>query len=283
MKPVNPLEAVPAIANLSNEERAKPENMVYGTCEKCGAELRHGEYKLGDKMIYPKLACNCEIKSRDKQMKIEERKRQTAEMQKYTRRHLINPKIINAGFKNFVTRPGTENMLENAKQFFRDFESEEDGRVFFGAPGNGKSHLARAIQRSLEADGWATLFFDWPQLIELAKETFSKKEASINNIIRAAIDADLLVLDEIGFLHLTEWEAKALLFPIINGRQGKKTILTTNLNIDELEEWFMFDKDGNPLDEKGRIFDRLIGSYRFVENKGTSKRKEDRMRAMGRV
>lgn len=270
-------EVFPVIGHLLNEP--VPENMIYGTCEHCGEELRHGKYELpGGKFIYPKLDCDCVIKARDKRIAIENRKMVSQEIHRHMKSHLINPKILHASFSSFQEREGAATMAKKCFEYAETFEEQKDGLILFGGVGGGKSHLARSIQRKVEGQGWATLFLDFPQLIELAKETFSSQSANINNILRGAIEVDLLVLDEIGFLHLTAWEAKTLLFPIINGREGKKTILTTNLNPDELERWFKYGgKDGKEiLDEKGRIYDRLYGSCRFIINRATSYRKESR-------
>jgi DNA replication protein DnaC len=123
---------------------------------------------------------------------------------------------------------------------------------------------------------------DWPQLTELAKATFDQNNVNVADIVRGAVDADLLVLDEIGAGKLTEWEFKTLLFPLLNGRTGKKTIVTTNLTLKELENWFMWGRpDGQgkdtytPIDDKGRLFDRVLGNFQLVKNSGSSKRRED--------
>lgn len=277
MKQPTITEIAPIIGTLLNEP--VPKNMVYGACEHCGSELRHGKYELpGGKFIYPKLECDCVIKKRDREIAIANRKMQSQEIQRHMKSHLINPKIVDATFASFQEREGAVKMAKKCLEYANNFEEQKDGLILFGGVGGGKSHLARAIQRKVEAEGWATLFLDFPQLIELAKETFSSQSANINNILRGAIEVDLLVLDELGFLHLTAWEAKTLLFPIINGREGKKTIITTNLNPDELENWFMWGgKDGREvLDDKGRIYDRLYGSCRFIINRATSYRKESR-------
>lgn len=244
-------------------------------------------------MFYPLLSCKCETdilaKQREEEELKKDREERRREILKSFSRHIINDSIRDAGFKNFLQRPGTEKVLEKSKEFYREFKSRQLGLLFFGAAGNGKSHLARAIQRSIDSDGWATLYLDWPQLVEIAKATFNRssystdgaqRASSIDGIVRAAINADLIVLDEIGAGKLTDWEFKTLLFPIINGRQGKKTIYTTNLDLDRLEQWFAWDKDNKPLDEDGRCIDRILGNCEVIKNNGTSKRREDAMNRM---
>ncbi|MBP2245324.1 DNA replication protein DnaC [Paenibacillus xylanexedens] len=206
---------------------------------------------------------------------IEERRTKTIEIQKvFNRMNLVPDSLKDAGFKNFKERTGTEKSFELAKEFYRNFENVEMGYLFYGGTGAGKSHLCRAIQRSLDADGYPTLFLDWVKLSDLARASISDKNINIHAIVRAAIEVDLLVLDDIGAGHLTDYEYKTVAFPIINGRQGKKTLYTSNLDPERLEQWFSADKDGKPLDEDGRCIDRIIGSCKFVRNKATSMRRE---------
>lgn len=117
----------------------------------------------------------------------------------------------------------------------------------------------------------------------MAQATFkSKGPTTVHDIVIGAVNADLLVLDEIGVAPLTNWEYKNILFPILNGRLGKKSksIFTTNLDLGRLANWFAYDKDSGPLDEDGRLIDRLIGACDIVKNNGTSKRREDAERRM---
>lgn len=229
----------------------------------------------GGPIIRPLPDCGCNAKREKEHQEIAERMERRARLSKHYSKHIVSAAIKNASFENWIMRPGTEKAHEAAQAFDKEFEGRTLGLLLIGAPGNGKSHLARAVQRSVDARGWATLFLDWPQLVELAKSTFDQHNISVGDIIRGAVDADLLVFDELGAGKLTDWEFKTLLFPIINGRSGKKTLATTNLNLKELEQWFMWDKDRKPLDDKGRLFDRLLGNFQMVQNDGTSKRRED--------
>ncbi|MCH5583725.1 hypothetical protein MK805_01915 [Shimazuella sp. AN120528] len=95
----------------------------------------------------------------------------------------------------------------------------------------------------------------------MTKSTFKDGNRKTDqDYIEAAIKADLLTLDEIGLSALTDYEFR-ILFQIINGRKGKLTNFTSNLNLDRLESWFSYDRNGKPLDADGRLFDRLVGVH----------------------
>lgn len=106
----------------------------------------------------------------------------------------------------------------------------------------------------------SSVFIDVTQLFGIAKSTFKDGNRKTDqDYVQAAIKADLLTLDEIGLSALTDYEFRVLL-QILNGIKGKLTNFASNLNLDRLESWFFYDRNGKPLDVDGRVFDRLIGS-----------------------
>jgi DNA replication protein DnaC len=210
-----------------------------------------------------------------KRLELEERMERKRRIQRTYARSLVADSIQDATLENFTYRDGTGIALTKSKEFVKHFSTRKTGILLFGKPGNGKSHLARGMEQAIDAMHYATLFLDWLKLCELAKATFSRNsKTTIADYVTAAVEADFLVLDELGAGTLSDFEFKNLLFPIVNGRQGKKTVYTTNLDIKRLAAWMA------AHDPDGRIIDRIIGSCEIVQNSGTSKRVEDAEKRM---
>jgi DNA replication protein DnaC len=207
-----------------------------------------------------------------------ERKLRREKLEKSYKKSIMNDRLKVASFQNFEIRRGTELCLADAKDFVSNFDIQKEGLLFYGRPGNGKSHLAAAIHHEIDRRGYVCLFLDVSQLFNIAKDTFKhSSKTSLTDIINGAINCDLLTLDEIGSGVLTETEFNDILFPIINGRQGKVTNYTSNLSLPRMRDWFAFGRNKEPLDTDGRLIDRIIGSCNVIENQATSKRQEDAM------
>lgn len=247
-------------------------------CLTCRQEMKRVYFPLFKKYVMP-AACKCAIAKMEREEEENARKYRKSMMEKAYRKNIMNDRLKVASFENFEIRRGTELCLTEAKAFVRDFDLIQEGVFFYGRPGNGKSHLAAAIHHEIDKRGFVCLFLDVSQLFNIAKDTFkSSSKTSLTDIINAAIDCDLLTLDELGSGVLTETEFNDILFPIINGRQGKKTNFTSNLSLPRLRDWFAFGRNKEPLDTDGRLIDRIIGSCTVIENHGTSKRQEDAMK-----
>jgi len=196
---------------------------------------------------------------------------------------LIDDELKRASFSSFEVRPGTEEAYQMAKRFVSNFSNQTFGLYMFGPVGTGKSHLAASIHKELLKQGCSSVYIDVTQLFGLAKSSFNRQSKKTDqDYIQAAIKCDLLTLDEIGLSPLSEYEFK-MLFQILNGRKGKLTNFTSNLDLNQLESWFQRDKHGNMLDEHGRLFDRLLGSSQPVRVATDSYRKYKAMQRLGAV
>ncbi|MFA8304214.1 ATP-binding protein [Paenibacillus alvei] len=244
-------------------------------CLKCRKEMRRTLVPLRNQWVIA-TACKCKVAEMEREEKERERKARRTNMERAYSKNIMNEDLKNASFNSFQDREGSESVKQAAIEFVAGFETRKTGLMLFGTPGNGKSHLAAAIHHELDKQGYVCLFLDVSQLFNLAKDTFnSSVKTTLTDIITGAVQCDLLTLDEIGSGYLTEYEFNDILFPIINGRQGKPTNYTTNLDLARLEQWFKADKYNKPVDPDGRLYDRILGSTDIYENRASSKRRED--------
>jgi DNA replication protein DnaC len=226
-----------------------------------------------DRSFNPLPVCTCVTRQLQKEQKERERKVRCEKILRTYGAGLIDPDLKQASFQNFMLRKGTETAYQLAKEFAENIDDRHSGLYLYGPVGIGKSHLAAAIHNVLLQQGIASVFMDVSQLFGLARNTYrASSQMTEQDYIRAAIDCELLTLDEIGLTPLSEYEFK-ILFQILNGRKGKLTNFTSNLNLSQLERWFQRDRNGRLIDEHGRLFDRLLGSTDAVEMRGESYRK----------
>jgi DNA replication protein DnaC len=247
-------------------------------CIKCRQQIKRS-YFPPKKQWGLNMACKCVQEEREREQLEAERRYRRGQMERVFSQSIMNEDLKQASFQTFIPRSGTETAHRAALDFMETYETRKTGLLLYGPPGNGKSHLAAAIHHELNRQGFVCLFLDVPQLMKLAKSaTNFNSKITLIDVINGAVSCDLLTLDELGAGELLAEEYKDVLFPILNGRQGKKTNITSNLDLGELEQWLFKDKWGNVIDKDGRLFDRILGSLDIYHNTGTSKRREDAMK-----
>jgi len=151
----------------------------------------------------------------------------------------IPPLYQQASFENFALPK--DNPIHNAamakvmvevRGFTREFPAtDKPGLLFIGDPGVGKTHLAVATLRALIAKGFTGLFFDYQNLLERIRSTYSELSgASDREALRQVLEAEILLLDDLGAHRVTDW-VEDTVTSIITSRCNyrKPTLITTNL------------------------------------------------------
>lgn len=112
------------------------------------------------------------------------------------------------------------------------FIEEKKNLVFFGNTGSGKSHLAQAIGMEACKQGKNVKFFRTAALVNRLSE--AKNEKTLSTFTKQLMKAQLIVLDEWGYVPLDRDGAR-LLFEIISEcYETKSIIVTTNI---EFSRW----------------------------------------------
>lgn len=136
--------------------------------------------------------------------------------------------------------------------------------VFYGQTGRGKTHLAIAVGNACVQTGKMVRFFTTADLVLML--TKANREHTLETFLKDIGKADLIILDEFGYVPL-DIEGARLLFQVISDCYEKRSlIITTNI---EFSKW------GTVLgDDKlaAATIDRIVHHGRLVEFNGTSKR-----------
>ena len=145
-----------------------------------------------------------------------------------------------------------------------DFIDENKNIIFVGNQGTGKTHLVTSIGIEACKQGKSVLFFTAASLGNKLIEM--QEELILNKFIDKLKKVDLLILDELGFVTLSN-KTTQLLFQIFSERYEKGSIVVTS-NL-EFGEW------GNIFNDEimaAAIIDRLIHNSAIKSFKGQSYR-----------
>jgi DNA replication protein DnaC len=124
-----------------------------------------------------------------------------------------------------------ERAVAQARRLADAYPSISAGLFLEGQPGVGKTHLAAAVLKQVvQTTGARGLFYDTRDLLRIIRSTY---DASIRTteleVLRPVMQADLLVLDDLGAEKTSEWVEETMNL-IVNTRYNERraTVFTSN-------------------------------------------------------
>lgn len=172
----------------------------------------------------------------------------------------------------FPTHPSQVKAKKLAKEFGMTYPAFDGGLLYTGSVGVGKTHLAVSILKLLSERGFTCLFYEFGSLLKEIQDSYNPNtKASELTVLAPVLNAEILVLDELGASKPTDW-VRDTMAHVINTRYNDKkaTIFTSNYPDERVN-----DRDEALEDRIGvRLRSRIYEMCRTINMVGTDYRQK---------
>lgn len=154
--------------------------------------------------------------------------------------------LLEKGIRDYINKNDAEsNMKKHTHTVVNEVLKNNRNVFMVGPPGVGKTHLMMGMLKNINELGEPKkcLFVSMPKLLGDIKESFNKKytdQKTSADYLNLLLEADVLGLDDIGGELSMNSNKQAsnftidTLYNILNARENKTTLFTSNLTLDEL-------------------------------------------------
>lgn len=240
-------------------------------CGKCKTpkECRLQLSLLGGGAVDRIAPCLCKCKQAE--LEEEERRQREREslalVEQLRSRSLMDEKFKAQNFSVFKETPDNEKALKLCRRYverFPEMVKQNQGLLFYGGVGTGKTFAAACIANALLEKGVPVAMTSFVKLLERSKNFAEDEGRLISNLNRAK----LLIIDDLGAERETDYALEKV-YDIVDSRYraGLPMILTTNVSLRDMQR-------ASDI-RYSRIYDRIFETCYPVFFTGQSFRKQE--------
>lgn len=235
-------------------------------CGKCGEPKQYHVKVEGffDKIV--PCTCRCQAEENEKRRKQEEYKEQMRRIARLKESSMMSSKFREVSFDRYKVRAENEKVLRIARKYvenFSDMRQKNQGLLFYGPVGTGKSYTAACIANALLNQSISVIMTSFVKILQDIQH--NDDEAQYIAILNSAT---LLIIDDLGAERNTDYALEKV-YNVIDSRIriNKPMILTTNLDLSEMMQT-------QDIRYK-RVYDRIFECCYPVEMPGKSFRLQE--------
>lgn len=265
------LEDIVANAQKANPREAGDyigaDGLLY--CGKCNTPRQcRVKWCDGEERVLP-VPCECKKDAEEREQREKKHQKEMERIERLKKNSLMDEKFRACTFDSLTITPDNRRQVKISRRYAEKFDelfAKNQGLLFYGGVGTGKTHLACCIGNYVMEHLRSVYATSFVKMLQQAKSF--KGEDDIEAYIRRMNAASLVILDDLGAERGTDY-ALEIVYDVIDSRyrSGKPMIVTTNLSLAEM-------KDAGDI-RYGRIYDRIFEVCYPVEFTGVSLRKKE--------
>ena len=223
--------ATAAKADKNAEDYYKDGVLVCGKCH----TNKEKKIQLAGQYVTVRCICKCESEERERIQKQKDYEEEMRRIERLKVASLMDAKLKSATLKTFTQKEDNQKLYTIVKNYVDNFETfykSNRGLLFWGTVGTGKSYAAACIANELLNRKTPVVMTSFVKVLQVIQDNTENETEFVNRLCAAR----LLIIDDLGTERNTDYALEKV-YNVIDSRYrtGKPLILTTNLNLQDMQ------------------------------------------------
>lgn len=203
-------------------------------CGKCHTN-KEKKIQLAGECVTVRCICKCESEERERIQKQKDYEEEMRRIERLKVASLMDAKLKSATLKTFTQKEDNQKLYTIVKNYVDNFETfykSNRGLLFWGTVGTGKSYAAACIANELLNRKTPVVMTSFVKVLQVIQDNTENETEFVNRLCAAR----LLIIDDLGTERNTDYALEKV-YNVIDSRYrtGKPLILTTNLNLQDMQ------------------------------------------------